>query len=45
MLIPLGQFLKMLQIKNNERGKDMALKLSVTPAFLSDVCSGREKLA
>ena len=40
----LKQFLKILQAENNETAYQMASKLNVSPAFLSNVASGRAKM-
>ncbi len=40
-LTELGKFLRKLRIDNGELLKDMAIKLNVTPSFLSMVETGR----
>lgn len=40
----LKQFLKILQAENNETAYQMANKLNVSPAFLSNVASGKAKM-
>lgn len=41
MLTSLGKQLRVLRIHNGELLKDMALKLSVTPAYLSSIENGK----
>ena len=41
----LKQFLKILQAENNETAYQMANKLNVSPAFLSNVASGKAKMS
>ena len=41
----LKQFLKILQAENNETAYQMANKLNISPAFLSNVASGKAKMS
>ena len=43
-LTELGKFLRKLRIDNGELLKDMAIKLNVTPSFLSMVETGRRSI-
>ena len=43
-LTELGKFLRKLRIDNGELLKDMAIKLNVTPSFLSMVETGRRNI-
>lgn len=40
----LKQFLKILQVENDETAYQMANKLNISPAFLSNVASGEAKM-
>lgn len=40
----LKQFLKILQVENNETAYQMASKLNVSPAYLSNIASGKAKM-
>ena len=41
----LKQFLKILQVENDETAYQMADKLNVSPAFLSNVANGKAKMS
>lgn len=41
----LKQFLKILQAENDETAYQMANKLNISPAFLSNVASGKAKMS
>ena len=40
----LKQFLKILQVENNETAYQMASKLNVSPAYLSNIANGKAKM-
>jgi len=44
MVKPIGKFLRVLRIKNNESAKDMAEKLDISPSYLAAIELGKRSL-